>query len=44
VEVFLRTTQKNFVPKPVLSMQVCLATIQDYKKKKIKNPELFPDF
>jgi hypothetical protein len=28
----------------ILSMPVCKATIQDYKKKYFKNPELFPDF
>jgi hypothetical protein len=37
-------TRKQFLSQNTnLSMHVCKATIQDYKKK-IKNPELFPDF
>jgi hypothetical protein len=37
-------TRKPFLSQnTILSMQVCKATIQDYKKY-FKNPELFPDF
>jgi hypothetical protein len=37
------TKNKFLSQTTILSMHVCKATIQDYKKK-IKNSELFPDF